>query len=246
MRDSDGVPILGSDLEQVRVVHWRACSHIRFSNADIMVCEAYADAVCEVQQVEAGSGTAGVVEDDKDWDLGDIPLSKDADLHASLLVDYAVIQSRCRELSIKVPGNAWDVFGLALQGLQALQAVEETRTRIAGLRATKVELSVKVCVLEDPESGVIDEDCPLELQSVVLNADEERRKALEFEGKMDVTDAKVELENVKEAMRVLEEQASTDRLLTLSAVEDCIACRINWRRPQRLQVGDGALTAAFD
>lgn len=109
---------------------------------------------------------AGVVEDDDEWDLGpDVPLSKDADVRASLRVDFAVIQVRCRELGIRVHDKAGNVFGLPLQSLKALQTVNGTKVWIVALEATEVEQSTKVYVLEDHERELGDENSCVESNS---------------------------------------------------------------------------------
>lgn len=71
------MPILGDDVELFCVVHWRGSLHIRFSDADVMVREVYGDVVGEDAPVESESYIAGVVEDDDEWDLGDITFSKE-------------------------------------------------------------------------------------------------------------------------------------------------------------------------
>lgn len=58
--------INGSVVEPVRIAHWHAPCHIRFSDTNVMMCESYVDVLCEVPPVEAGSGIAGVVKNDDD------------------------------------------------------------------------------------------------------------------------------------------------------------------------------------
>lgn len=78
---------------------------------------------------------------------------------------------------------------------------------------------------EDHERGLINENCRLEHQMVVLNIDKERHKPRESTNRRFVTDSKVELATVKKAMCVLEERASSNRSLMLSTIQD----RDNWQ-----------------
>lgn len=105
-----------------------------------MLHEAYGNIADKVPLAKAGSGMASVVDDDDDWDLGDIPFSKNADVRASICVDFAATQSWCRKFHIHVPAKAGAVFSLALQGLGELHAAHETKKRIAGLGAMEAEL----------------------------------------------------------------------------------------------------------
>lgn len=57
---------------------------------------------------------SGLVEEDKDWNFGDIPLSRSVDVCMSLRAYFTVIKTLCRDLSLTVPDNPKDVFQLAL------------------------------------------------------------------------------------------------------------------------------------
>lgn len=95
------------------------------------------------------------------------------------------------------------------------------------LEVTKVDLSANVHLLEVHDRALIIEVHRLQQQVVVLNFDNKRREARRSTEKRAVTDAKVELAIVKEAMLALEEQWLIDRLLVLSVFKDLIARRIN-------------------
>lgn len=87
---------------------------------------------------------AHVAEDDNDWDLRDIALSKDVDMRARLFSDFGAMQCWCSKLSIQVLHKVGEVFWLALQGIDVLHAADENTARIAVLEATEIELSGKV------------------------------------------------------------------------------------------------------
>lgn len=165
---------------------------------------------------------------------------------ASLLVDFAVIPSRCRKLSIQVTGKAGNVFEFALQGLCVLQETDETKRRIASLEAMEVKLSAKVPLLEDHERGLTYENCCFRRQLVVISVEDELGEARELADKKTCTDAKMELANMKEENCILKERASNDRSLMLSAVED------KGSVPEQLvttsakvQIAEGVINAAF-
>lgn len=72
-------------------------------------------------------------------ELGNIPLSRHADVHASLQVDFTAIKTRYPDFRHAVPGRAGNVFGVALRDLDALLESRETRTWIAALEASGAE-----------------------------------------------------------------------------------------------------------
>lgn len=108
--DSSGVLILRVDVGPGRLVHWRVRTQILFSDAEVMVHEAYGNVVGGAQPVEAGSGIAGFVDYD-DWNLGDIPLPKNADAHRIVCVNIAAIQVRCCDLGILGSDRSRNVLG---------------------------------------------------------------------------------------------------------------------------------------
>lgn len=68
-----------------------------------MVWVSNSDTVDDVALVTAGSGVSCLVEEDDDWNLVDIPLSRGAMVSASLYVDFMGIQMRFREMNINIP-----------------------------------------------------------------------------------------------------------------------------------------------
>lgn len=65
-----------------------------------------------------------LVVDADDRDLGEIPLSRNADVCMSLRVDFAAVQMRCPKLKLTVFNEVGDAFGLMLHGLHALHKSE--------------------------------------------------------------------------------------------------------------------------
>lgn len=62
--------------------------HILFSHAIIMVHDAYGDVVHKAAQAGFESSMARVVEDDENWDLGEILFVKYVDVGSSLFVNF--------------------------------------------------------------------------------------------------------------------------------------------------------------
>lgn len=76
-----------------------------------MVCDVYGDTFDDVALVAAGSGVSGLIEDDDDWNLGEISLSRNANVRASLDVEFRTIQTQCHKLNHAVPDKDADGFG---------------------------------------------------------------------------------------------------------------------------------------
>lgn len=85
-----------------------------------MVRDTYCDTVNDVVSVVAGSSMPSLVEEDDHWILSDILLSRNADIRASLHMDFNVTQTRCCKCNIAIDDKASAVLGLALRGLHAL------------------------------------------------------------------------------------------------------------------------------
>lgn len=77
----------------------------------------------------------------------------------------------------------------------------------------EVKLSAKVRLLKENKKGVIDDNRCLDQQIVVVNVYREHCKDRESANKKAVTEAELELENMKEAVLALEEWASPDKSL---------------------------------
>lgn len=116
-RASSGNVIPGSEVELLRAVRWHGPGSPGFESASNLVRDTYGNTVDDVALDVAGSSVSGLVDDNEDWNVGEIQLSKNADARASLLVDFMAIQTRCRDLSHAVPNKPVNVFLLALQVL---------------------------------------------------------------------------------------------------------------------------------
>lgn len=95
----------------MRAVRWKDHGSLHFEGTSTLVCNAYGDTFEDVVQVIAGSSVSGFVEEGDDWNLGDVLLSRSADVCASFRVNFTVIQMQCGEFSLAVPDEAKSVFG---------------------------------------------------------------------------------------------------------------------------------------
>lgn len=64
-------------------------------------------------------------------------MSKNAEVSMSLRVDFTMIQTVYRELSLAVPNKAKNVAGLVLQRLDAMQDSGEVRKPVAAMQASQ-------------------------------------------------------------------------------------------------------------
>lgn len=132
---------------------------------------------------------AGIVEDDEDCPLGRIVHYRKrptfppvfASIWGSSVPVWRV------ENTFSEKGGA--VFKLALQGLYALQAADETQAPIEDLQTTEMEVSAKVRLLRDHERGFSDRNGCLKTRVIFHKVDRERREALACADKRVVTDA---------------------------------------------------------
>lgn len=67
-------------------------------------------------------------------------------MRASLRVDFTTIQMQCHDLSHTVSGEAGDVFGLAIRGLDGLKESREILTPVTALEATGAEQLAEIDV----------------------------------------------------------------------------------------------------
>lgn len=81
--------------------------------------------------------------------------------------------------SIDLRSPASTIFGLTLQGLDALQAADKTKVHTAALEATDMQLSTKFNLLDDNERGLTNVNRRLQQQVVALIFDSERCEACE-------------------------------------------------------------------
>lgn len=114
--DYNGVPLLRSDYEPVRVLHFHVRTPIVFSDGDVFMSEAYGEVVEEVLPVQVENGMAGVIENENDWGLRDILLSKDADGRALLPFHFSAIHLLRGKSSIQATGKSGAVSGWPCTG----------------------------------------------------------------------------------------------------------------------------------
>lgn len=101
-RDTSRLPIPWSDVEPVRAVQWWAPAHIRFMDANFVVCKAFGSVMYDASPVEVECSIADDFEDDDDWYLADISLSNNIYVCASLFVYFVAIHSLSWDLSMPV------------------------------------------------------------------------------------------------------------------------------------------------
>lgn len=141
-------------------------------------------------------------------------------MHASLCVDFAVIQSQCCELSIPIPRKLVPVQA-SLHGLYC-RATGGGRDYGAACSIKQDVYGVVGKSLYSGGSweGLTDDNCLLGHKLVILKVDKERCKARESVDKRYVTDRWLELAYVEEALRSLEKRSSADRLLMFRVFGD--------------------------
>lgn len=82
-----------------------------FESAATLVQDTYVDIVDDIVPVVVVICVSGLVEDEDDFNLSDLSLSRTADVCTSPRVDFTTTQIRCLELSLAVPDKAGDMFG---------------------------------------------------------------------------------------------------------------------------------------
>lgn len=120
----------------MRALHWRGHGYLGSRSASTSLLDTNGDTVENDVPGVTGSSVSGLIEDDDDWNLGGILLSRNTDVLASLRVDFRAIQTQCLKLSLAALDKAGDLFGLALRGLDALHKPKEARTRVAALNVS--------------------------------------------------------------------------------------------------------------
>lgn len=80
-------------------------------------------------QGQTSSAVFSRLEDDNNWNLGDILLSWNDDVHPSPNVDFTAVSTPRYELNPAVPDKGGSVIGLSLRTLEALQEFEQAKTR---------------------------------------------------------------------------------------------------------------------
>lgn len=87
------MPIHWSNVKPFRAESGLLHTNIFFRDADILVEEAYGGVVGDVSPVEVEIVMNCIVGDNDNWDLSNIPLSRDADVCEALPVYFKAIQS---------------------------------------------------------------------------------------------------------------------------------------------------------
>lgn len=90
------ISVPGNEVEPTPVARLQGRGSLGFEGASIMVCEAYDDAADDVAAAAADFGVCSLVEDANDWNLRDIPLSRDASVRTELHVDFTHVQMQYR------------------------------------------------------------------------------------------------------------------------------------------------------
>lgn len=128
-----------------------------------------------------------------------------------------------------------------------MQESGEASTQVAALEAIGTEQLANNDALESIEPDLLDENRRLDYQLIMARVEKERHKAQDLESMKALSDAKVEPANAKEALGVLETQASTDRSVMCSAIEgrDRMQGKLA-TTSAKLQVANGAFTSTFD
>lgn len=88
--DDAGNLIHGSEYEPMRAVRWQGHGS-GFESASTLVSDTYGDTIDDVVSVVAVSLESALLEEDDDWNLGEISLSRNDDVHASLRGDFTAI-----------------------------------------------------------------------------------------------------------------------------------------------------------
>lgn len=79
----------------MRVVRWKNCARLGVAGTFINVHGAYGNIVGAVAPVPTGSRVSDIVEDEDDWILDNIPLSRNADMWVNPRVDFPGGQTQC-------------------------------------------------------------------------------------------------------------------------------------------------------
>lgn len=114
--DSVANSVPRSKVKSLHDIRRRGYGSFGSESASTLVCHTYGDTVVDAAPGVGSSAPSGLADDDDDWNLSDIPLSRNATVRTSLHVDFTAIQTLCPNLSPAVPYKTGDVFGLTLRG----------------------------------------------------------------------------------------------------------------------------------
>lgn len=94
-------------------MHGRGHAFLGFEGASTMGRDAYGDTGDNKVPVAPGSSVSGLVDDEGDWNLGEVLLWRNTDVRASLRVSFTAVQTQCHEFTHAVPNEDSDVVRLA-------------------------------------------------------------------------------------------------------------------------------------
>lgn len=103
----------------------------------------------------AGRSVSGLVDEDSIWNLGEIPLVKNAGIRHSLCVEFTAFYTRFLELKFVLADKVCNVFGLGLQYLAALQESGDAMPGFAVLEANVAEPIENIDTLESHEQQLL-------------------------------------------------------------------------------------------
>lgn len=152
-----------------------------------------------------------LVQDGTSCKWGDITLSRSAHRHESLRIYLTSIRVTCCKLKLSVCRRVRKVFGLTLAVIGTLQESGEPRIQITTWKASWDELFTKTKALESQEQKLWDENRRDEHQRVDIKVEKRFHAPPDMKCKKEITYAKVEFVNAKEALPVLERWTSADR-----------------------------------
>lgn len=111
----EGAILWATDSLGARLAHaavrWWGQGSLGFGSASNLFSDAYGNTVDDVVLVVAGSSESGFVEEEDDWNLGNIPMLRKDYVRWNLRVEFTAVKPRYRELRRAVPDKASDVFG---------------------------------------------------------------------------------------------------------------------------------------
>lgn len=73
---------------------WQARGSLSSQGSLVMAHNAYGDTMDDVAPVEDDRAVSGLVEDNGDWNLGEIPISRREKVCTSLRADFTIIQTQ--------------------------------------------------------------------------------------------------------------------------------------------------------
>lgn len=102
-RDSVGSAVPGSAVEPMNLAGRRGYGSLGVESTSTLLRGRNGDTFDDVSSITPDISVSGLVEQDDDWNLDEIWLSKNADVPESLHVDFTVIQPRCHDFNLAAP-----------------------------------------------------------------------------------------------------------------------------------------------